>query len=154
MSTPSSSSSVPSAAGHIAQWVALPEFSSLRATSVPFTPLLHSKNNFCSPIIHSLRSGFFSTSAIRDSISSINLHLHLTTLQPKQTIMSKTPDRELLRLLPKCEHHMHLEGALSPEVLFELAAKNNITLPADDENFKSAESLNARYKRYRYHLDH
>jgi adenosine deaminase len=67
--------------------------------------------------------------------------------------MSKTPDRELLRLLPKCEHHMHLEGALSPEVLFELAAKNNITLPTDDENFRTAETLNARYKRYRHQLD-
>jgi adenosine deaminase len=32
--------------------------------------------------------------------------------------------------LPKCEHHVHVEGTLSPELLFELAERNQITLPA------------------------
>ncbi|KAF2714928.1 adenosine deaminase [Pleomassaria siparia CBS 279.74] len=60
--------------------------------------------------------------------------------------MSKTIDREFLKALPKCEHHMHLEGALSPALLFQLAAQNNITLPQDDECYANAETLSTRYK--------
>ena len=43
---------------------------------------------------------------------------------------------------------MHLEGSLSPELLFELAAKNNITLPQDDPAFESVETLYHRYDRF------
>lgn len=43
---------------------------------------------------------------------------------------------------------MHIEGALTPEVLFKLASKNNITLPQDDEAFKSPEALLDRYQRF------
>ncbi|EME48093.1 hypothetical protein DOTSEDRAFT_167672 [Dothistroma septosporum NZE10] len=53
-----------------------------------------------------------------------------------------------LRALPKCEHHMHLEGALTPEVLFQLAAKNGISLPSDDVAFTSPETLVERYSRF------
>jgi adenosine deaminase len=42
---------------------------------------------------------------------------------------------------------MHLEGSLSPEVLFTLAKRNNITLP-DDGAFQSPETLLARYDRF------
>ncbi|KAK9779228.1 putative Adenine deaminase [Seiridium cardinale] len=60
--------------------------------------------------------------------------------------MCKTPMHEFLAALPKCEHHLHIEGTFEPELLFELAAKNNITLPADkDAAFASIESLKARY---------
>ncbi|KAF9734294.1 hypothetical protein PMIN06_003025 [Paraphaeosphaeria minitans] len=62
--------------------------------------------------------------------------------------MSGSPVREFLRCLPKCEHHIHLEGALTPTVLFSLAAKNNITLPQDDDAFKSPASLLERYQRF------
>lgn len=62
--------------------------------------------------------------------------------------MSGTPYRDFLRSLPKCEHHMHLEGALTPHVLFVLAEKNNITLPQDDDAFKSPEALLERYQRF------
>jgi adenosine deaminase len=40
---------------------------------------------------------------------------------------------------------MHLEGALSPPVLFQLAAKNKIQLPSDDAAFASVEALSKRY---------
>lgn len=43
---------------------------------------------------------------------------------------------------------MHLEGALTPQVLFKLAAKNRITLPQDDEAFNSPEALLERYQRF------
>ncbi|KAJ4360210.1 adenine deaminase [Didymosphaeria variabile] len=62
--------------------------------------------------------------------------------------MPAHPIREFLRCLPKCEHHIHLEGALTPDVLFSLAAKNQITLPQNDEAFESPTSLIERYKRF------
>ena len=55
---------------------------------------------------------------------------------------------DLLKALPKCEHHMHIEGALTPKLLFSLAKKNNISLPNDDPAFSSIEALVDRYNRF------
>ncbi|KIW31090.1 adenosine deaminase, variant [Cladophialophora immunda] len=57
---------------------------------------------------------------------------------------------EFLKALPKCEHHMHLEGSLEPSLLFDLAARNNISLPspAEDPSFESIDTLLARYQRF------
>lgn len=56
----------------------------------------------------------------------------------------------LLAALPKCEHHMHVEGSLSPELLFALAARNGVALPsvAEDAAFASVDALYARYARF------
>ncbi len=63
--------------------------------------------------------------------------------------MSKsTPHRQFLHDLPKCEHHLHIEGTLSPSLLFTLAKANNISLPSDDPSFASLEALCARYERF------
>ena len=43
---------------------------------------------------------------------------------------------------------MHLEGALTPELLFKLAARNEIKLPTDDRAFESVASLTSRYDRF------
>lgn len=43
---------------------------------------------------------------------------------------------------------MHLEGALTPELLFRLAEDNNITLPQKDPAFQSVESMYERYKHF------
>ncbi|OWP04357.1 hypothetical protein B2J93_5990 [Marssonina coronariae] len=55
-----------------------------------------------------------------------------------------------LRDLPKCEHHLHIEGSLSPSLLFRLAAANNISLPSNDTDpsFASPEALEDRYTRF------
>lgn len=46
-----------------------------------------------------------------------------------------------LNKLPKVELHMHLEGSLEPELMFELARKNNIELP-----YATVEQLHQAYE--------
>ncbi|KAK4545196.1 hypothetical protein LTR36_003375 [Oleoguttula mirabilis] len=43
---------------------------------------------------------------------------------------------------------MHLEGALTPSVLFQLAAKNKVQLPSDDPAFSSPSALVKRYNQF------
>jgi adenosine deaminase len=50
-----------------------------------------------------------------------------------------TPD--FIRALPKAELHVHIEGTLEPELVFELAAKHGLALP-----YQSVEELRAAYR--------
>ncbi|KAG9694090.1 adenosine deaminase, partial [Aureobasidium melanogenum] len=62
--------------------------------------------------------------------------------------MCKDKLHELLVTLPKCEHHIHIEGALTPHLLFKLAARNNIDLTSIDDHdgpYANEEQLQARY---------
>ncbi len=46
---------------------------------------------------------------------------------------------DLIRLLPKAELHLHIEGTLEPEMMFRLATRNGIDLPyADVEAIRTA----------------
>ncbi|KAG6360027.1 hypothetical protein INS49_011083 [Diaporthe citri] len=64
--------------------------------------------------------------------------------------MTENNVHEFLAALPKCEHHMHLEGSLSPELLFQLSERNKIALPAvsEDPAFASPAALYERYARF------
>jgi len=52
------------------------------------------------------------------------------------------PDRlpGVLRLMPKAELHLHIEGTLEPELIFKLAQRNHVKLP-----YASVEALRAAY---------
>lgn len=52
------------------------------------------------------------------------------------------PDRlpGVLRLMPKAELHLHIEGTLEPELIFKLAQRNQVQLP-----YASVEALRAAY---------
>lgn len=64
--------------------------------------------------------------------------------------MCQSPLHQCLQDLPKCEHHLHIEGSLSPSLFFRLAASNNIALPSSsvDPAFASIEALNTRYENF------
>ncbi|HTC44060.1 MAG TPA: adenosine deaminase [Steroidobacteraceae bacterium] len=55
------------------------------------------------------------------------------------SIALSTPD--FIRALPKAELHVHIEGTLEPELVFELAAKHRIALA-----YRSVEELRAAYR--------
>lgn len=55
--------------------------------------------------------------------------------------MSNVASYAFLNELPKVELHLHLEGSLEPELMFELAKRNNIELP-----FDSVEAIRAAYQ--------
>ena len=48
---------------------------------------------------------------------------------------------DFIRVLPKIELHLHIEGSLEPELMFELARRNNIDIP-----FESADDVRAAYE--------
>jgi adenosine deaminase len=55
--------------------------------------------------------------------------------------MTLDSDRErLIRRLPKVELHLHIEGTLEPEMMFQLAAKHGVKLP-----YKSVDAVRAAY---------
>lgn len=54
--------------------------------------------------------------------------------------------KSFLTELPKCEHHLHLEGTLEPSLLFDLAARNGITLPSHFP--PTIEACNERYANF------
>ncbi|KAF4121173.1 adenosine deaminase [Geosmithia morbida] len=63
--------------------------------------------------------------------------------------MPSTPTHDFLHDLPKCEHHIHIEGTLSPDLLFSLASANNVALPVEhDPSFASPAALRSRYARF------
>lgn len=59
----------------------------------------------------------------------------------KDFIDSKEDMGTFIQKLPKVELHLHIEGSLEPELMFELAKRNQIELP-----YKSTEEIRAAYQ--------
>lgn len=70
-------------------------------------------------------------------IVSINNFIDVITM-PNEATTNKL--RAFVRSLPKAELHLHIEGSLEPELLFELAQRNSIALP-----YASVEALRDAY---------
>ena len=52
-------------------------------------------------------------------------------------------EKDLVRALPKAELHIHIEGSLEPEMMFDLAQRNGVELPYPDvASIRSAYSFN------------
>jgi len=49
--------------------------------------------------------------------------------------------KQLIRDIPKAELHIHIEGSLEPEMMFELAQRNEVTLP-----YASVEEIREAYR--------
>lgn len=64
----------------------------------------------------------------------------MTTSSPTLPVIA--PDRlpDLLRAMPKAELHMHIEGSLEPELIFQIARRNGVALP-----YASVEDLRRAY---------
>ena len=48
---------------------------------------------------------------------------------------------QLVRGIPKAELHLHIEGSLEPELMFELAGRNGVNLP-----YSSVNEIRAAYE--------
>ena len=50
---------------------------------------------------------------------------------------------DYIKKIPKAELHLHIEGTLEPEHMFELAKRNNISIPYKNiQEVKSAYNFN------------
>lgn len=49
---------------------------------------------------------------------------------------NKLLKKDIIKEFPKIELHRHLEGTMSPKILYELSIKNNLGLPKDFDEFK------------------
>ena len=55
--------------------------------------------------------------------------------------MTTNPIETFIRGIPKAELHLHIEGTLEPELMFELARKHGVELP-----YASVDELRAAYQ--------
>ena len=52
-----------------------------------------------------------------------------------------TTIENFIKGIPKAELHLHIEGAFEPELMFEIAKRNNLQI-----NYKSVEEIKKAYR--------
>jgi adenine deaminase len=55
--------------------------------------------------------------------------------------MSNLPIHDFIRQIPKAELHLHIEGTFEPELMFEIAQRNNVAIP-----YSSVEEVRKAYQ--------
>lgn len=69
--------------------------------------------------------------------------------------MSDGQMEKFLRELPKCEHHLHIEGTIEPSLVYGLARRNNISLPDKfPSTVEACEHKYANFENLQDFLDH
>ncbi len=58
-----------------------------------------------------------------------NQHTHVAEMEEKRLV-------KLVEALPKAELHLHIEGTLEPELMFQLAERNGVSLEGTVESHK------------------
>ena len=69
-----------------------------------------------------------------------SIYLNTPALSAHNVVMTDLALETFVRGLPKAELHMHIEGSLEPELMFELAERNGVTLP-----FNTVDEIRAAY---------
>jgi adenosine deaminase len=69
----------------------------------------------------------------------VKKHQLVKLILPQNFLMKNLA--QFVQALPKAELHLHIEGSFEPELMFEIAKRNNISIP-----FNSVEEVKAAYK--------
>lgn len=64
----------------------------------------------------------------------------MSDINPVMTLTDSNLRADFIAKLPKAELHLHIEGSLEPELMFELAQRNGVNIP-----FASVEEVRAAY---------
>jgi adenosine deaminase len=67
-------------------------------------------------------------------------YTHFLTPETVEIPMLNEQLRRMLKAMPKAELHIHIEGSLEPELIFELSQRNGVSLP-----YASVEALRQAY---------
>ncbi len=70
----------------------------------------------------------------------VKKHQLVKLILPQNFLMKNLA--QFVQALPKAELHLHIEGSFEPELMFEIAKRNNISIPFNsEEDFNRIKNL-------------